>query len=384
MKHQAVDRLTSFRCLSFAVILCGTNWVAIRNVLQSSPPLFFTGVCLLGGAIAVGVVRLCVEYPLQSGCEGNGRLVALALLRMAGGLGLAFVGLQYFDVGTSALIFYTMPLSLVAIEWTIDRQMQSLLDLVALTCGMLGLGMLASGTVPVETPYDILGLALLSMAAFSWALGTWIHKRAPSDINVWNRTVFQLATAGGIVIVASLLLERRLDWTLLPILAWPIALNLIVVTGLAFVAWYRALSRISSQIASQSLVLIPVVALVAAAVLQRDTPITCVVVAWVLMIVGVAFAVWQRSRAPLAVSTMSRAWKPAIVSEHHMEPRDVRSDTCLSPDEDRRRGCSFGFVHRRAEPVYRSGNSCGAAGASRARSAGLRDRPGIPCQAHKA
>ena len=216
MKHQAVNMLASFRCLSFVVIIWGTNWLAIKDVLQSSPPLFFTGICLLGGAIAIGAVRLCLGYPLQRGCEGKGRLVAVGLLQTAGGLGLGLVGLQYLDVGTSALIFYTMPLWLVTIEWTIDRQMQSLLDVIALTCGMLGLGMLASGTTPVTTSHGILGLALLSMAAFSWALGTWIHKRTPGDIDVWNRTVFQLATSGGVVIVASLLLERRLDWTQLP------------------------------------------------------------------------------------------------------------------------------------------------------------------------
>jgi drug/metabolite transporter (DMT)-like permease len=359
------------------------NWLAIKNVLQSSPPLFFTGICLLGGAIAIGAVRLCVGDPRQRSCEGKGRRVAVGLLQMAGALGLGLVGLQYLDVGTSALIFYTMPLWLVTIEWTIDRQMQSLLDVLALTCGMLGLGMLASGTIPVATSHGILGLALLSMAAFSWALGTWIHKRTPGDIDVWNRTVFQLATAGGVVIVASLLLERRLDWTELPILAWPIAFNLIVATGLAFVAWYRALSRISSQIASQSLVLIPVVALVAAAVLQRETSTTSVVVACVLMSVGVTVAIW-RSRAPIPVSTVSRALKPAIGREYHMEPGDAGYDASLSPDEDRRRGRPGGLDDRRAEPVYRSGNSCGAAGASRARSARLRDRPGIPSQPHKA
>jgi drug/metabolite transporter (DMT)-like permease len=352
VKHQAVNTLASFRCLSFVIIIWGTNWLAIKNVLQSSPPLFFTGICLLGGAIGIGAVRLCLGNPLRRGCEGKGRLVAVGLLQMAGGLGLGLVGLQYLDVGTSALIFHTMPLWLVTIEWTIDRQMQSLLDVIALTCGMLGLGMLASGATPVTTSHGILGLALLSMVAFSWALRTWIHKRIPGDLNAWNRTVFQLATSGVIVIVASLLLERRLDWTQLPILAWPIAFNCIVATGLAFVARYRAFSRISSQIASQSLVLIPVVALVAATVLQRETSTTCVVVACVLMSVGVTIAIW-RSRAPIPVSTVSRALKPAIGREHHMEPGDVRFDTSLSPDEDRRGGRPRGFVHRRAESVYR-------------------------------
>jgi drug/metabolite transporter (DMT)-like permease len=383
VKHQAVDMLTGFRRLSFVVMIWGTNWLAIRDVLQSSPPLFFTGVCLLGGAIAIGAVRLCLGYPRRGGCEGKGRLVAGAFLQTAAALGLGLVGLQYFDAGANALIFYTMPLWLVAIEWTIDRQMRSLVDVIALTCGMLGLAMLASGTISVTTSHGILGLALLSMAAFSWALRTWIRKRTPGDIDAWSRAVFQMATAGGVVIVASLLLERRFDGTQLPILAWPIAFNLFVATGLAFVAWYRVLSRISPQVASQSLVLIPVVALIAAAVLQRETSMTCVVVACVLMIVGVTVAIW-RSRVPIPVSTVSRAPKPAIGREYHMEPGDAESDTSLSPDEDRRRGRPLGIVHRRAEPLYQSGHSRGAAGASRAGSARLCDRPGIPSQAHKA
>jgi len=159
VKHQAVNVLGGFRCLSFVVMIWGTNWLAIKNVLQSSPPLFFTGICLLGGAIAIGAFRLCAGYQVQRSSEGKGRLVAVGLLQTAGGLGLGLVGLQYLDVGTSALIFYTVPLWLVTIEWTIDRQMQSLLDVIALTCGMLGLGMLASGTIPVATSHGILGLA---------------------------------------------------------------------------------------------------------------------------------------------------------------------------------------------------------------------------------
>jgi drug/metabolite transporter (DMT)-like permease len=89
----------------------------------------------------------------------------VGLLQAAGALGLGLVGLQYLDVGTSALIFYTMPLWLVTIEWTIDRQMQSLVDLIALTCGMLGLGMVAS----VRFPWRHL-MASWASRCFRWRL----------------------------------------------------------------------------------------------------------------------------------------------------------------------------------------------------------------------
>ena len=106
-----------------------------------------------------------------------------------------------------------------------------------------------------------------------------------------------------------------------------------------FVAWYRALSSISTQIASQSLVLIPVVALVAAAVLQHEAPTARVVLACVLIIVGVTIAIWHAGgqKKPIPVSAMPRARKSAIGTEHHTEPGDVRYDTSISSNEDRRR-----------------------------------------------
>jgi hypothetical protein len=327
MKHQAV---TSFRCLSLVAFIWGAGWLAIGNVLLSSPPLFFAGMCLLGAAIVIGTGGLCLGRQLDRGC-GRGRLVAVGLLQMAGALGLGLVGLQYLDAGACALILHAMPLGLVTIEWTSDRQAQSLVDVIALTCGLLGFAMLASGATPVVTSHVVLGLAVLSMAVFNWALGTWVRKRNPGDFDLWSRAVFQLATAGAIVITGSLLLERRVDWTELPILAWPLAFNLIAATGLAFVAWCHA----------------------------------------------------QRTGTAPRQHDLARP-KPAIGSEHHMEPGNAGCDTSLSPDEDRRAGRPCRIVYRRPEPFYRSGHSGGAAGAARARPACLRDRPGIPFQAHKA
>ena len=85
--------LIGLLCLSFVVIIWGTNWLVIKDALQSSPPLFFTGIRLLGGAIAIGAARLCLGYPLRLGCDGKGRLVAVGLLQMAGGLGLSLAGI---------------------------------------------------------------------------------------------------------------------------------------------------------------------------------------------------------------------------------------------------------------------------------------------------
>jgi hypothetical protein len=250
---------------------------------------------------------------------------------MAGAVGAGLTGLRYLDVGTGTMILFAMPLWFVTMEWTSNRLTKSLVDVTAMTCGLLGLGMLASGMTPVTTSHEILGLALLSMSAFNWALATSIRQRNTGDLDPWCRAVFQLATAGAIVIVASLVLERRPDWAQMPILAWPLAFNLMMATGLAFVISHQALATGAAQ--------------------------------------------RQNDLAHL---------KPAIGSGHDMEKSDAGCNPSHSPDEDRRGGSPLQLVHRGPEPVHGQSDRFGAAGGGRARSPRLLDRPGVPSQAHKA
>ena len=56
----AVKTSGGFLCLLFVVIIWGTNWLVIKDALHSSPPLFFTGGRLLGGAIAIPVLLILV------------------------------------------------------------------------------------------------------------------------------------------------------------------------------------------------------------------------------------------------------------------------------------------------------------------------------------
>lgn len=326
MKHQAV---ASFRCLPLVAVVAGTSGLAIGSVLPSSPPLLFAGICLLGAAILVGTVGVYLGTSLVR--VGQGRPVAVGLLRMTGAIGAGLIGLQYLSPETGATIFYAMPLWLATMEWTSSRQMQSLVDVIAMTCGMLGLGLLASGIAPVTTSHDMLGLALLSMAIFNWALGMSVRRNSLGDLDPWCRAVFQLATAGAIVIIASLALERGLDWTQMPIFAWPLVLNLMIATGLAYAVWHQDLAT------------------------------------------GTA----QRQNDPARAQS-------AIGSEHYVETSDAGCNASLSPHEDRRRGRLHRIVHRRPEPVHGPSDRFGAAGTARTCPPRLCDRPGVPPKAHKA
>jgi drug/metabolite transporter (DMT)-like permease len=299
MDHKRSQVASAALCLIFVVLIWGMNWLVIKDALRVAPPLFFTGLRLLGGAAAIATARLSLGFPLHVDRKAQFVVLVIGLLQMACGLGLSLIGLQYLDVGRSALIFYTMPLWLAVIEWILDGRRQTLLEFGALTCGLCGLALLAIKSSSSMTPGGMAGVGLLLIAAICWALGTWLANRSFTSSDIWSRTVFQLATSGAMVMLASLAFEPHFDIARLSILAVPMAFNCIAATGLAFVAWYYALASIPARIASQSLVLIPVVALLSAAMLQGEQLALRTMLACVLIVAGVTITIWQRDASPL-------------------------------------------------------------------------------------
>jgi drug/metabolite transporter (DMT)-like permease len=290
-------------CLIFVVLIWGLNWLVIKDALRLAPPLFFNGLRLLGGAAAIAAVRVYLGYSLYVDRKAQLTVLIVGLLQMACGLGLSLIGLQYLDVGRSALIFYTMPLWLAIIEWVLDGRRQTLLEFGALGCGLGGLALLAVRSSSSITAGGMAGAGLLLIAAICWALGTWLANRSFTGSDLWSRTVFQLATSGAMVMLASLTFEPHFDISRLSTLAVPIAFNCIAATGLAFVAWYYALASLPACVASQSLVLIPVVALLSAAILQGEELALRTILACALIVAGVTITIWQRGAPALNRNT---------------------------------------------------------------------------------
>jgi drug/metabolite transporter (DMT)-like permease len=89
---------------------------------------------------------------------------------------------------------------------------------------------------------------------------------------------------------------RALDLT--PALAAVILFNWVVATGLAYVAWHHALCSITSTVASQTLMLVPLVA-TAAGVMIRGEPLSVSsIVATILILGGVSLTIWRESMRP--------------------------------------------------------------------------------------
>lgn len=174
----------------------GTNFVVIRVGLDDLPPLLFAGLRFL----LVAAFVVVVPRPLI----GWGSLAAYGLLIGAGQFGLLFVAMRgQISPGLASLViqmqvFLTIGLSV----WWMGEGVRAY-QLVALAVAAAGIVLIAMNTDGTTTP---LGLALVLLAALSWAGGNLVAKASRArdllPVVVWS-SLFSFPP----LLVLSLLLE---------------------------------------------------------------------------------------------------------------------------------------------------------------------------------
>jgi O-acetylserine/cysteine efflux transporter len=156
--------------LALAVVaIWGTNFVVIKQALAQLPPLFFA-------ALRFALVCLPMVFFVKRPAASWKNLAAYGLFIGAGQFGLLYIAMNaHISPGLASLViqtqvFFTILLS-VMLSGERVRPVQYLALLLA-TSGIVVIGMNTDRTTTV------LGLALILLAAASWAIGNIVNKRA--------------------------------------------------------------------------------------------------------------------------------------------------------------------------------------------------------------
>jgi drug/metabolite transporter (DMT)-like permease len=288
-------------CLAFAVGVWGVNWPLIKGALAVVGAVEFTACRLIGAAVLIALARSALGCAVRVPAAELGPLAAVGLLQMGGGLGLSLAALQHLPVGHGSVLFYSMPAWLVLIEVATRATRVSALGAVALALTTGGVVLLEHERAGLSQAAFGLGSGLMLAAAVSWALGIALYRRLSFRADVWSQTVVQLLASGLALGAALTILPGARAPTPTPALALVLLFNWIAATGLAYVAWHHALTHVTGAAATQTLMLVPVVA-TAAAALQGETPTLPGAAAALLVIGGVSLTLWREApeRAPAA------------------------------------------------------------------------------------
>jgi drug/metabolite transporter (DMT)-like permease len=288
-------RRTIFASLAliFVLLIWSLNWLLIKQVADDIDALTFTAWRLLGAAILIALARRLLGQSVAVEPGDRVPLAVVGLLQMAGALGLCFVALRSLPVGHAAFLFFTMPLWLFLLEFAGGRAPFTWLGAAAVGSGTLGLFLLQHDYAGLSREADLRGWSIMLVAALCWAGGVRLYRARIFRTDLWSQTVWQLLTSGACLMVLSLFIAGRGPTSISPALVAVMLFNWVFATGLGYVAWHYVLRHLSSALASQALMLIPIEAAALGAAF-RDDPITpSAMIAAVLIICGVSLTLWR-------------------------------------------------------------------------------------------
>ncbi|MBL0122494.1 MAG: EamA family transporter [Betaproteobacteria bacterium] len=156
--------------LALAVVaIWGTNFVVIKLALGHLPPLLF-------GALRFTLAALPIVFFLPRPAASWRNLAAYGLLIGVGQFGLLFIAMNgRISPGLASLVIQTQVLFTIFLSMRISHEHVKPMQWVALALAMTGIGVIGAHTDGTTT---IAGLALILIAAASWAGGNMVNKQA--------------------------------------------------------------------------------------------------------------------------------------------------------------------------------------------------------------
>ncbi len=191
----------------FAAFFCvyavwGTNFLAIRYMVETIPPLLAMGVrSLIAGGILYGWARLRGSgSPDRS--EWRAAAVVGAFL-FVGAHGALAWGETRVPSGIAALVMATIPVWMVLVDWLAKGPRPRAGVWLGLASGVAGLVVLTDPVSLRGGGSDLAGLLVLLTSAPCWAVGSIIARRYPQARPLTMTTGMQLIAGGAMLVVVA-------------------------------------------------------------------------------------------------------------------------------------------------------------------------------------
>lgn len=263
----------------------GFNWVALKLIVPDVSPFVLSAIRVAVATTVLFGVLVVLRRPLRStppwetfvaGMLQNGIFVILQNFALLAGA-----------VGRTAVLVYTMPFWVVLIApWALGEPITRPRAL-ALGLGIVGIGCLLA---PLDLHRAPTSKALALAIALIWASGVVYTKRLRSRVrfDTLTFTAWQMCYTLPFLILGALVVPGAYfhpsAWTFFPLLG-SVAVG---GTAIAFLLFMFVVSRLSAGTAGLSALLVPVISIVAAALVLGERPTTVEITGTLLILAGLA------------------------------------------------------------------------------------------------
>ncbi|MGW0807250.1 EamA family transporter [Nonomuraea sp. NPDC002799] len=301
MSTNTPDSRTSlmvWSALAIVYLVWGSTYLGIMIAIETVPPLLSGALRFLSAALLLSTFLVIKKgrAPFRMSLRQFGGAALVGLLLLTGGNGMVAVAEQHISSGLAALLVASVPLWLVVFRLVV-RDRPALLTLVGVLVGFGGVAVLTLGGGGGESA-GAQGIAVIMLASFSWAVGSFLAARLPMPPNIWTASMVEMLAGGAGLFVVSTAVGERLDLAAVSGRSWAALVYLVLVGSLiGFTAYTWLLARAPISLVSTYAYVNPAVAVLLGVLVLNEHVTGQIVIAGLVILVGVALVVSTERRA---------------------------------------------------------------------------------------
>ena len=268
----AGDNPTVRKTIPLVILLTlvwGTNWPLFPIATREVSVWTFRSICLVGSGVALLLLARARGESLFIAREHWKTLVAASLAYLVIWNVASTYAAMLIPSGQAAILGFTMPLWTALLAWAFMGQRPTPRVLLALAIGGAGVLLLIWNGISAYAKAP-LGFGLGLLAGVGWAVGTLILKRAPVPGSPFVTTGWQLLVAAVPMSVAAFAVGGGRWFTPSATTVAVIAYITLVPMAMGNAAWFRIVGMLPANIAGLSSVMVPVVAMIAGAIVHHE------------------------------------------------------------------------------------------------------------------
>ena len=252
------------RALLLLCIIWGFNWVVMKQANQFFPPVIFVNYRFILGAVVLLIISFWLKLPIPQRKYWLWIIVSGVLQIAFNNIAVQF-GMQSLGAGFVAVLNYSMPVWVAILaHFFLDEKMNKR-KAAGIAISMVGLATLMN--ISENGSWGAIFLTLIG--AVSWAISSIIIKLKLQECNMLQYTTWQMVAGAVFLTPYTIFLEQgsvRWEWQAVGCLLY----NGILASALAFFLWSYILAWTEAGKASISVLAVPVIGVLAGAVLLGE------------------------------------------------------------------------------------------------------------------
>lgn len=288
------------------VLIWGANFAFIKGAVEEIPPLAFAAFRFTVASLILAALVKRIEGGVWWPAGYGWRVVGLGLIGNSAYQALFMLGIARTTAGNSALMIAPTPvlIAVLGAATGVERLTRPVAAGLLLTLTGVALVVAESATGPDRA--TLVGDMMVIGASLCWSIYTVGVRAAAVPVSALRLTALSMVTGTPVLVLMGLGSAWTFDWSTVTARGWGgTAYATLLGLCAAYIMYNYAVKSLGSSRTGVFLSLIPVVALVMAALLVGERPSAIQMTGAVLIIAGVITARTRGSAAPLRVASGS-------------------------------------------------------------------------------